>query len=465
MTKSTTPFNIKSITISNNLFMCGENQWAPKGVCYQPTDFVDPISDNNLTAIKHLLDPTNTYGFTAMNINAIRVYQVDYSKSHMLVMNALAAAGIYVLVGAVDHTTVLSGSTAYNARLKAIADKFCQYQNVLGFSIGNETINPNGGQTPGYDIPTKIRAGAKYLKAYMAASCTRTVPVTAALRDAPEYTIPAAKAYMCGDPSERLDFLGYNCERWAAGSLAAKVGAYYELAKAFEGANPVPITFTEMGSNARAVSPRTWEQTAYLYGGTDLTPQSGTGAPIDMADVVSGGFAFRYYERSAGWGMLTPAGDEIPDHGASSLSTQYAGITSFSSTGNALGTVSCDANNPYIAGATVPSSGLPSDVTVTLTNAITNPTTGRNLKFKYTSNVNATNPTWLDAATIAASGPDTTFTFPKGTDGISMVYEVGTDWNNQGCQLKGQALLKLKENDTLTGNWVSPNGNGNCPIS
>ena len=464
MTKSTKPFNITAITISNNLFMCGTEQWAPKGVCYQPTDFVDPISDDNLTTIQHLLDPTTKYGFVAMNINAIRVYQVDPQKSHMQVMNALAKAGIYVLVGAVGHTTVLSGSAAYNARLKAVADEFCQFQNVLGFSIGNETINPNGGATPGYDIPAKIRAGAKYLKTYMAASSDRAIPVTAALRDAPEYTIPAGKAYMCGDASERLDFLGYNCERWAAGTLAAKVGAYYKLAKAFEGANPVPIVFTEMGSNPRAVSPRTWEQTDYLYGGTDLTPQSGSGAPINMANIVSGGFAFRYYERNAGWGMLTAAGAEISDHGANSLITQYAGITSFNSTGNTLGTVPCDANNPYVSGSVAPSSGLPNDVKVTLTNKITVPTSGRNIKFNYTSDVNSSNPTWTEAVGIAANGPDTTFTFPKGTNGISMVYEVDSDWNNQGCQLKGQALLKLKNGDTLNGSWES-GGNGNCPIN
>jgi len=443
--------------------MCGSTQWAPKGVCYQPTDFVDPISDDNLPAIQALLASSNAYGFAAMHINAIRVYQVDPTKSHMLVMNALAEAGIYVLVGAVGHTTVLDGATAYNARLKAVADEFCQYQNVLAFSIGNETINPNGGATPGYDIPTKIRAGAAYLKTYMAAHCTRTVPVTAALRDAPEYTIPAAKAYMSGHASERLDFLGYNCERWAAGSLAAKVGAYYKLAKAFEGANPVPIVFTEMGSNARAVSPRTWEQTDYLYGGTNLTPQSGSGAAINMANVVSGGFAFRYYERTAGWGMVTTAGAEIPNHGASSLSTQYAGITSFSSTGNTLGTVPRNQDNPYVTGAAIPTSGLPNAVTVKLSNEITNPASGRDIKFRYTSDVHATDPTWLDAATIIANGPDTQFTFPKGTDGISMVYEVNSVWD-QGCQLKGQALLALQENDTLQGNWVS-GGNGNCPIS
>jgi hypothetical protein len=463
MTQSIKPFDITSITISNNLFMCGTKQWAPKGVCYQPTDFVDPISDDNLTAIQKLLDPTNAYGFVSMNINAIRVYQVDPTKSHMLVMNALAKAGIYVLVGAVDHTTVLDGPTKYNAKLKSVADAFCQFKNVLGFSIGNETINPNSGATPGYDIPSKIRAGAKYLKTYMAANCTRTVPVTAALRDAPEYTIPAAKAYMCGDASERLDFLGYNCERWAAGSLAAKVGAYYKLVKAFEGANPVPITFTEMGSNAKAVSPRTWEQTDYLYGGTNLTPQSGSGAAINMADVVSGGFAFRYYERNAGWGMITTAGAEIPNHGANSLITQYAAITTFKSTGNTLGTVPCDANNPYVSGSVTPSSGLPNDITVKLTNGITNPSSGRDIKFNYTSDVNSENPTWIEAVAIAAKGADTTFTFPKGTDGISMIYEVNSNWD-QACQLKGQALLKLKDGDTIAGDWIS-GGNGNCPIS
>lgn len=447
--------NITPITISYNLFMCGAEQWAPKGVCYQPKDFVDPISDSNLnlTAIKHLLDSKTTFGFTNMKLNAIRVYQVDPTKDHKKVMDAFAAAGIYVLIGAVNNVvTVFSGAKKYNDRLEAIADEFCKYKNVLGFSLGNESIGSNG-NLPGYDIPTKIRAGAKHLKAYMAAKKYRVIPVTAALRDDPEYTIPAAKAYMCGDASERLDFLGYNCERWAGGTLAAKIGAYYNLAKHFEGFNPVPITFTEMGSNPVDFNPRTWEQIPYLFGVKKLVPQSGTGS-LNMADIISGGFAFRYYNGPSGWGMLTEEGVEIPGHGAKSIIMEYTKIVSFSSKGNAIGKVRCDPSNPYVSGG---SSGLPAGTCITFTFEVKNSTA---IVLNYSMKSSGDND-WIKLISGVFGDKSTTGTLPKGTKRVSVAYEKGGQWYN-ACSINDATVIK--ENDTIVGGWVSPNGEGVCKL-
>lgn len=448
---------ITPITISNNLFMCGTEQWAPKGVCYQPTDFVDPISDTeNLTTIQNLLKTSTTFGFTNLHINAIRVYQVDPSSHHKSVMDALAAKGIYVLVGAVNNvTTVFSSTAEYYKRLEQIADEFCQYKNVLGFSLGNESIGSSG-HTPGYDIPAKIRAGAKHLKAYMKSKSYRTVPLTVALRDDPQYTIPAAKAYMCGDASERVDFLGYNCERWAGGSTAAKVGAYYDLAKAFDGANPVPITFTEMGSNPVDISPRNWAQIPYLFGTKDVTPQSGSGS-LNMADIVSGGFAFRYYERPSGWGMLKSNGDEIPDHGGSSLQAEYLNITSFSSTGNTMGTAPCSTSNPYVAQTTPSSGGIPADLPAKFTFNVAD---SRSIVLNYSKDDSGNH--WIVLVSGALGDAPVDVTIPKGTKQLSVAYKKGGTWYN-ACNIINATVLKA--NDTIVGNWVAPNGEGACTIS
>jgi hypothetical protein len=454
MSKIIDSTNITPITISNNLFMCGADQWAPKGVCYQPTDFVDPISDTaNLATIQSLLSSDTTYGFTNMKLNAIRIYQVDPTKDHMKVMDAFAAAGIYILIGAVNNiVTVFSSTAEYHARLEAIADEFCQYKNVLGFSLGNESIGSTG-HTPGYDIPGKIRAGAKHLKTYMTSKSYRAVPLTAALRDQPANTIPAGKAYMCGDASERLDFLGYNCERWAGGSLAAKVGAYYDLAKAFDGSNPVPITFTEMGSNPEDISPRTWEQVPYLFGVNDVVPQSGTGS-LNMADIVSGGFAFRYYERASGWGMLTPAGAEIPGHGAKSMITEYTKITTFSSTGNTMGTKACDSSNPYVSGGT---GGLAADTTIIFTFEVADSTS---IVLNYSMESSGDN--WVPLLTGTLGDDPATGTLPQGTKRVSVAYKTGGSWYN-ACSITDATVIKA--NDTIVGGWVSPNGEGACAIT
>jgi len=450
---------ITPITISNNLFMCGTDQWAPKGVCYQPTDFIDPISDNNnLATIQNLLKSTTTFGFTNLNINAIRVYQVDVGtgNSHKSVMDALAAKGIYVLVGAVNNiTTVFSSTAEYHKRLEQIADEFCQYNNVLGFSLGNESIGSDG-HTPGYDIPSKIRAGAKHLKAYMKGKNYRVVPLTVALRDNPEYTIPAAKAYMCGDIAERVDFLGYNCERWAGGSLAAKVGAYYNLAKAFDGSNPVPITFTEMGSNPADISPRDWAQIPYLFGTKEVKSQSGADL-LNMADVVSGGFAFRYYERPSGWGMLKANGDEIPDHGASSLQSEFSKITSIHSTRNSMGTAPCNSSNPYVVGETPDSSGLAVDTPVKFKFNVEGST-----KIALNYSKESTGDSWTTLTSGKLNDAPASVVMPKGSKRISVSYQKDNAWYN-ACNV--QDTVSLKANDTIDGSWVMPNGNGYCTVT
>ncbi|TSE05589.1 ricin-type beta-trefoil lectin domain protein [Aquimarina algiphila] len=111
-----------------------------------------------------------------------------------------------------------------------------------------------------------------------------------------------------------------------------------------------------------------------------------------------------------------------------------------------------------------PPAELPKPILVTLTNNINNPPTGRTIKFNYTTDLRASPIVWQEAVEIAPLGPQQSFTFPKGTQAISMIYQVDTDWY-QGCQLKGTDLLNLSDGDTIEGQWMSPNGNGVCTIS
>uniref|UniRef100_UPI003594419B hypothetical protein n=1 Tax=Persicitalea sp. TaxID=3100273 RepID=UPI003594419B len=85
------------IQIRNNFFYLDGQRWSPKGICYQPQDGVDPLSDDKLSVIQGLVDGN----WKKLGINAVRVYQVDPSLPHDQVMALLAAHHIYVEVGAV----------------------------------------------------------------------------------------------------------------------------------------------------------------------------------------------------------------------------------------------------------------------------------------------------------------------------------------------------------------------------
>ena len=59
--------SVTPITVSSNMFFQGTERWSPKGVCYQPQDGVDPLSNDNFDLITSLLDPRNN-GFATLGI-------------------------------------------------------------------------------------------------------------------------------------------------------------------------------------------------------------------------------------------------------------------------------------------------------------------------------------------------------------------------------------------------------------
>ena len=135
----------------------------------------------------------------------------------------------------------------------------------------------------------------------------------------------------------------------------------------------------------------------------------------------------------------------------------------------AMGTTATDCkitvSNVVITGTVNPKpSELPEAVSVTLTNSITNPPSGRVIKFNYTSDLNADPVIWTEAVKIEALGASKPFTFPKGTQAISMIYEADSNWS-QGCQLGGENLLSISDGDTIEGQWIIPDGNGTCLVN
>jgi hypothetical protein len=446
------------IEIRNNFFYLNGQRWSPKGVCYQPQDGVDPLSDDKLSVILSLVNGD----WKTLGINSIRVYQVDPTLPHDQVMQYLAANNIYVEVGAVTAgTSIHSDNPQYTAaflkRIKSVADAFAKYDNVLYFSISNEAINPDNGKTPGYAIPSIVKAGARDLRAYMAQKGYRNVPVGCAERDAPEYTIQAAAAYMCGPANERLDILGYNCYRWAGGDLQGHLNAYYQLCQQFmfNGATPViPVIMTEFGANT--IQPRPFDDVPYLFGTKAVVSN---GNSINMADLFSGGYVFRYEEDGNQFGLVGKDGKPTSFGGYDNLKREYNAISGFvPGTPNTSGTLNCDPTNPYnqpLPPAPGGGNGIPNDITVTVTNIIKDVTSIK-LNCKVDGN-------WETVLTMSGGQAPAKAVIPAGTTDVQVIY-LTKDTNKwlQACGVEHVATLK--NNDTILGDWKSPDGLGFCTI-
>lgn len=446
------------IEIRNNFLFLNGQRWSPKGLCYQPQDGVDPLSDDKLPVIKALLNGD----WKILGINSIRVYQVDPALPHDQVMQLLAAHDIYVEVGAVTSSTAIHSdnpqyTAAFLKRIKSVADAFAKYDNVLYFSISNEAINPDNGKTPGYAIPSIVKAGARDLRAYMAQKGYRNVPIGCAERDAPDYTIQAAAAYMCGAANERLDILGYNCYRWAGGDLQGHLNAYYQLCQLFmfNGATPViPVIMTEFGANT--IQPRPFDDVPYLFGNKDVVSN---GNHVNMANLFSGGYVFRYEEDGNEFGLVDKDGKPTTWGGYANLQREYNAISGFvPGTPNTSGTLNCDPANPYnlpLPPTPGGGGGIPNDINVTLTNEI-QPVTSIKLTCMVDGN-------WETALTMSGGQAPAKAVIPAGTTAVQVIFQAsdGQNWW-QACGVANVATLK--NNDTIRGTWVAPEGHGACLI-
>nr|CCA15748.1 1 putative [Albugo laibachii Nc14] len=127
------------------------NEMRMKGMAYQPTPNAGKLStvtghdfvtdDNEAVWSEHL------EAMIDLGINTIRLYSVDPSKSHDKFMCACAKAGIYVLIGMSAPCVGCAVPTKpapicyppnLFKRAQMIYNAFAVYNNVLGFSVGNE---------------------------------------------------------------------------------------------------------------------------------------------------------------------------------------------------------------------------------------------------------------------------------------------------------------------------------------
>jgi hypothetical protein len=327
---------------SNSKNADGEyKRFIPRGVAYQPEDNTDPISDDKFETINDKLLPM----LKDLNINSIRVYQVDASLSHDNVMELLANNSIYVFVGladglgcAVDRNNPQWTSSLYDCMSKKI-DAFQKYNNVLAFAVGNE-VWVQGADT--YGIASVLKAAVRDMKSYIKGKHYRQIPVGMVSRDDPKTTYPNIQYSACqygkvtdDNPDNSADFIGYNMERW--NSPDQSFHAYDDFVNLItEKQFNIPAIFTECGVSYDSYYPtpgqsiRDWSQMKYIDSDAQFPTPPSTN---NVFPNISGAFAFRLLDRTDGshWGLNTSNNYSLTSHiplgGYDYLKDEYADVS------------------------------------------------------------------------------------------------------------------------------------------
>ncbi|OQR92917.1 glycoside hydrolase [Achlya hypogyna] len=280
-----------------------------KGVDYYPRPNAGILNINNydfFTDANEAIWAPHIAQFAELGVNAIRLYSVDPSQSHDKFMCALEAIGVYVLVDLAAScegcaVTLDPFPTCYPSTLKTrgqqIIVAFSKYNNVLGFSAGNEVNN--------VVADSKINAPCqkKFLRDMRAFinSCNkamRPIPIGVVLSDFQRG--PNALYYNCRtDPTDTLEnteWYGLNaylqCDADASPTTAGP--GYEKLLSDFTSYKmSVPVMLTEFGCLNVGFptvdgyqAQRTWLDAGWLLSDT-------------FSSVFAGGLAFEFSTENA----------------------------------------------------------------------------------------------------------------------------------------------------------------------
>ena len=197
---------LEPITATGNAFFKGKERFYIRGVDYQPGGSaakLDPLADTKVCM-------PDIERFKKLGINVIRVYMTDNTKDHDECMNALAEAGVYVMLDANNPTYSISqkdppGSynTPYLQSVFATIDAFAKYTNVMGFFSGNEVIHDKAETTKGAPY---VKATTRDMRAYIKARGHRKILVGYSAADVSTNARQTADYFNCGADDDRSDF-------------------------------------------------------------------------------------------------------------------------------------------------------------------------------------------------------------------------------------------------------------------
>ena len=201
--------SLDPITVTGNAFFKGGNRFYVRGIDYQPggaSGNVDPLADTKVCT-------PDIAKFTKLGVNVIRVYSTDNSLNHDACMNALADAGIYVVLDANNPRYSINRENpkpSYNAvylqSVFATIDAFAKYSNTMAFFSGNEVIHDLANTTIAAQY---VKATDRDMRAYIKARGYRKMLVGYSAADVTTNRMQAAAYFNCGTDDERSDFFAF----------------------------------------------------------------------------------------------------------------------------------------------------------------------------------------------------------------------------------------------------------------
>ncbi|PYH33674.1 1,3-beta-glucanosyltransferase gel1 [Aspergillus neoniger CBS 115656] len=305
--------DVTAITVKGNAFFKGDDRFYIRGVDYQPggsSKLADPIADAD--GCKRDIEK-----FKELGLNTIRVYSVDNSKDHDECMNALADAGIYLVLDVNTPKYSLnradpapSYNDVYLQYIFATVDKFANYKNTLAFFSGNEVINDG----PSSKAAPYVKAVTRDLRQYIRSRNYREIPVGYSAADIDTNRLQMAEYMNCGTDDERSDFFAFNDYSWCDPSSFTTSG-WDQKVKNFTGYG-LPLFLSEYGCNTNK---REFEEVSALY-------------DTKMTGVYSGGLVYEYSQESSNYGLV-----EIDGNNVKTLSDYDALKSAYSNTSNPEG--------------------------------------------------------------------------------------------------------------------------------
>ncbi|BCS29942.1 1,3-beta-glucanosyltransferase gel1 [Aspergillus puulaauensis] len=282
------------VTVKGNAFFKGDERFYMRGVDYQPggsSDLADPIADTE--GCKRDIKK-----FKELGLNTIRVYSVDNSQNHDECMNALADAGIHLVLDVNTPKYSInrkSPDVSYNDKylqfIFATVDKFVKYKNTLAFFSGNEVINDG----PSSITAPYVKAVTRDLRNYMSARDYRQVPVGYSAADVDTNRREMAEYMNCGTKEERSDFFAFNDYSWCSPSSFSKSG-WDAKVKNFTGYG-LPLFLSEYGCNTNT---RDFGEVEALYS-------------TKMTGVYSGGLVYEYSQEPSNYGLVKIKNNDLSD--------------------------------------------------------------------------------------------------------------------------------------------------------
>lgn len=248
----------------------------------------DPLADSSVCE-------RDIAEFKKLGINTVRVYIVDNSANHDTCMNALADAGIYLILDVNNPLYSInraSPAASYNAdylqSVFATIDAFQGYDNTLAFFSGNEVVNDQVNTTLAAPY---VKATTRDMRQYLRQRGYRSIPVGYSAADVSQNRYQLAEYFNCGTDDERSDFFAFNDYSWCNTDFTTS--GWDQKVKNFTGYG-LPLFLSEYGciTNGRT------------FGEVEALMNS------EMTGVYSGGVVYEYSEEAdnRGYGLVSISG-------------------------------------------------------------------------------------------------------------------------------------------------------------